>query len=125
MRVGYFTIATQDLKTTIEGHMNALSDGLTLSLLDSGKTNLSKLTEILTDVISKLDTQPQSLERICIGWVLAEWRSCIREDLSRQVDDAAGGARGAVTGDTEVGGATFWPRVRRVQLIAATCLDRC
>ena len=48
MRVDCFTIATAELKTSIESHMGALSDGLTTSLLESGRSNLCSTSNCVT-----------------------------------------------------------------------------
>ena len=90
MRVDCFTIATAELKTSIESHMGALSDGLTTSLLESGKKNLTELTEFLTEAIASLDARPQSLEEIrkqqSEGVRLHEQRPRMAE-LMRQADE--------------------------------------
>eukprot|EP01043_Picozoa_sp_COSAG02_P097594 COSAG02_NODE_33810_length_494_cov_0.721519_1_plen_164_part_11 len=70
--------------------MKALSDGLTVSLLESGKQNLAELTEFLSAAITKLDEKPQSLEEIrkqqAEGVALYEQRPKMAE-LLRQAEE--------------------------------------
>jgi hypothetical protein len=49
-----------DLKGTIEGHMGALSAGLSSTLRAAATRDLNRLTKFLTEALSTLDAQPQS-----------------------------------------------------------------
>jgi hypothetical protein len=60
MRVDCFTIGCMDLKGTIEGHMGALSAGLSSTLRAAATRDLNRLTKFLTEALSTLDAQPQS-----------------------------------------------------------------
>eukprot|EP01049_Picozoa_sp_SAG25_P002666 SAG25_NODE_143_length_14049_cov_6.050817_1_plen_2680_part_10 len=90
MRVDCFTVGCGDLKGTIEGHMGALSAGLSSTLRAAATSDLNSLTKFLTEALSALDARPQSLDEIrkqqAEGVALYEARPRMAE-LLRQAEE--------------------------------------